>query len=114
MAKTPGRKGQEKGGKEKRLADVRRIIAEDGLTIADVFPASDPLDPGVATNPCAQESAGFLVCNGSEQEVVAFPAGGPWRVVVTDGVVTFENAAGANAVEAAPPPRENGGEQVHM
>ena len=105
MAKTP--KGQGKGGKESRLAEVRRIVAEEGLTIADVFPEDEP--PMPPENPCFEQSAGFLICNGSSQEVIAFPSGGPWRVVVTNGVITFENAAGLNAVEQAPEPRAAGG-----
>lgn len=102
-------KGAKKGGKEKRLAEVRRIVAEEGLTIKDVFPGEvTPLDPATAANPCAEQSAGFLICNGSEQEVIAFPSGGPWVVQVTNGVITFANAAGVSAVERAPEPRPNG------
>jgi hypothetical protein len=110
MAKTPkGRDG--KGDRKARLAEVRRIVSENGLTIEDVFP--DDTQP--AANPCENESAGFLICNGSSQEVVAFPSGGPWVPQVTNGVITFANAAGASAVESAPPPRENGpGEQTLM
>jgi hypothetical protein len=110
MAKTPkGRDG--KGDRKARLAEVRRIVSENGLTIEEVFP--DDTQP--AANPCENESAGFLICNGSSQEVVAFPSGGPWVLQVTNGVITFANAAGVSA-EQAPAPRPNGGpdEQVNM
>ena len=112
MAKTPkGRDG--KGDRKARLAEVRRIVSENGLTVEDVFP--EPADSEAAVNPCENESAGLLICNGSSQEVVAFPSGGPWVLQVTNGVITFANAAGVSA-EQAPPPRENGnpGEQVNM
>lgn len=67
-------------------------------------------DPQPAINPCEQESAGFLTCDGVNQVVVPFPSGGPWRVLVTNGVITFENAAGGGGgVEAAPAPRESNG-----
>ena len=104
--RTGGRAGK-KGLTESEIAEVRRILSQGGLTNK----TDSAEDSATAPNPCANQSAGFFICNGSDQEFVTFPAGaGPFALVVINGVPTFApytpppNAA----PEQAPAPRENG------
>lgn len=94
--------------RDKIAKAVRVTIAENGLLPSEIFPGYGlPDDP--PPNPCAEQSEGVVVCNGTDQEVISPPAdGGPWRLVYRPGHGwDWENAGGGPVppVETVPEPR---------
>jgi hypothetical protein len=123
-ADTPGRKGKaEKGGKD-GLSEIVRIMSRDGLTVKDItarlMGEGQPALMGEGEcNPCFEESAGILYCDGSGTAVLPFPATGvPVMLLVTNGVPQWVNHSSYlnpvpnnpnGPLESAPQPRESNG-----
>jgi hypothetical protein len=124
-ADTPGRKGKaEKGGKD-GLSEIVRIMSRDGLTVKDITARLMGDQPALVgegeCNPCFEESAGILYCDGSGVRVLPFGGSGvPVLLLVTGGVPAFvnhhsylntatDNPNGPVDPERAPAPRESNG-----
>jgi len=100
------------------------------LTVKDIVAAftGEPALVGSGDcNPCFEENAGLMYCDGSGTAVLPFPATGvPVLLRVTNGVMEWANHGSYlnpisppppnGPLESAPPPRENGGpgEQTDM
>jgi len=135
MGDTPEKKGRAKKSKADRLSEILRIMANSGLTIKDIEAAftGEPMPVGSGDcsgcDPCFEESAGILTCTGTGKHVIPFPdttvhvvpyftsAGhAGWANLAALMNTVPPNPNGPAGVEAAPPPRENGGpgEQTDM
>lgn len=63
-------------------------------------------------NPCFEQSAGLLTCDGSNPVVVPFPADGKWVVTVYGGKLKLINGAGIIPDEDASEPTAPGDEEL--
>ena len=122
MSDTPGRKGRGEKSKADWLSEIHRIMAKEGLTVKDIVAAftGEPALVGSGDcNPCFEENAGLMYCDGSGVRVLPFgDTSVPVLLLVTGGVPQFVNHSSYlnpipqpppnGPLEAAPPPRESG------